>query len=91
MNWNPVRVIRDAYKNREWQPYAAAMAAAYVKAVLCAILAKPRAAITLAKCEEEAVPSSRAGQPQNALYGPITGRNAIFGTSLNGTSTLNFS
>lgn len=40
MNRIPVGVIRgvcdygDEHKNKEWQPYAAAMAAAYAKAVL---------------------------------------------------------
>jgi nucleoside phosphorylase len=40
MNTIPVGVIRgvcdygDAQKNKEWQPYAAAMAAAYAKALL---------------------------------------------------------
>ncbi|KAH8698464.1 nucleoside phosphorylase domain-containing protein [Talaromyces proteolyticus] len=44
MNQIPVGVIRgvcdygDEYKNKEWQPYAAAMAAAYAKAVLYQIL-----------------------------------------------------
>lgn len=43
MNRIPVGVIRgvcdygDKYKNKEWQPYAAAMAAAYAKAVLAQI------------------------------------------------------
>src|SRR3984957_12320754 len=43
MNRIPVGVIRgvcgygDEHKNKEWQPYAAAMAAAYAKAVLCEI------------------------------------------------------
>lgn len=43
MNRIPVGVIRgvcdygDEYKNKEWQPYAAAMAAAYAKAVLAQI------------------------------------------------------
>jgi len=46
MNTIPVGVIRgvcdygDAQKNGEWQPYAAAMAAAYAKELLCKI--KPR-------------------------------------------------
>jgi nucleoside phosphorylase len=46
MNQIPVGVIRgvcdygDEYKNKEWQPYAAAMAAAYAKAVLYQILPK---------------------------------------------------
>lgn len=43
MNRIPVGVIRgvcdygDEHKNKEWQPYAAAMAAAYGKAVLAEI------------------------------------------------------
>lgn len=47
MNRIPVGVIRaacdygDGHKNKEWQPYAAAMAAAYAKAVLAEICAKP--------------------------------------------------
>jgi nucleoside phosphorylase len=46
MNQIPVGVIRgvcdygDEHKNKEWQPYAAAMAAAYAKAVLSEILPK---------------------------------------------------
>jgi hypothetical protein len=46
MNCIPVGVIRgvcnygDEHKNKEWQPYAAAMAAAYAKAVLHEILPK---------------------------------------------------
>ena len=46
MNRIPVGVIRgvcdygDEHKNKKWQPYAAAMAAAYAKAVLCEILPK---------------------------------------------------
>ncbi|KAI1410483.1 purine and uridine phosphorylase [Hypoxylon sp. FL1857] len=43
MNRIPVGVVRgvcdyaDGHKNKEWQPYAAAMAAAYAKAILCQI------------------------------------------------------
>ncbi|KAK4182277.1 hypothetical protein QBC35DRAFT_518914 [Podospora australis] len=46
MNRIPVGVIRgvcdygDEHKNKEWQPYAAAMAAAYAKAVLAEIIPK---------------------------------------------------
>ena len=29
----------DVYKNKRWQPYAAAVAVAYVKELLCVILA----------------------------------------------------
>lgn len=47
MNRIPVSVIRgvcdygDGHKNKDWQPYAAAMAAAYAKAVLYEILPTP--------------------------------------------------
>jgi nucleoside phosphorylase len=56
MNCIPVGIIRgvcnygDDHKNNEWQPYAAAMAAAYAKAVLHEILPKgtiPREYISL--------------------------------------------
>ena len=46
MNRIPVGVIRgvcdygDEHKNKEWQPYAAAMAAAYAKAVMSEIRPK---------------------------------------------------
>lgn len=46
MNRIPVGVIRgvcdygDEHKNKEWQPYAAAMAAAYAKAILYEIRPK---------------------------------------------------
>jgi nucleoside phosphorylase len=48
MNRIPVGVIRgacdygDDHKNKEWQPYAAAMAAAYARAVLCEIRPKKK-------------------------------------------------
>jgi nucleoside phosphorylase len=54
MNRIPVGVIRgvcdygDEHKNKEWQPYAAAMAAAYAKAVLQQI--KPREEHRRGKC-----------------------------------------
>ncbi len=51
MNRIPVGVIRgvcdygDEHKNKEWQPYAAAMAAAYAKAVLHEILPSKTSAV----------------------------------------------
>ncbi|KAI0894605.1 purine and uridine phosphorylase [Annulohypoxylon nitens] len=48
MNRIPVGVIRaacdygDKHKNKEWQPYAAAMAAAYAKAILFQIAPRPQ-------------------------------------------------
>lgn len=43
MNTLPTGVIRgvcdygDGHKNKEWQPYAAAVAAVYAKGILCCI------------------------------------------------------
>ncbi|KAJ1325413.1 adenosylhomocysteine nucleosidase [Microdochium nivale] len=95
MNRIPVGVIRgacdygDAHKNKQWQPYAAAMAAAYAKAVLATIPAKPQAGSPAAVDKAESEP--RAGRTQNVFHGPITGRNVITGSSFQGTSNLNFS
>ena len=84
MNRIPVGVIRgvcdygDTHKNKEWQPYAAAMAAAYAKAVLAEIPAKPISA------------GNNTSHPQSVFHGPITGRNLIAGRTMNGTSIINF-
>ena len=65
MNTIPVGVIRgvcdygDAQKNKEWQPYAAAMAAAYAKAVLYKI--KPKR-----NRREEALQALKARGTQDA-------------------------
>lgn len=91
MNRIPVGVIwgacdyGDVDKNKAWQPYAAAMAAAYAKAVLAVIPAKQISA------KNETAPSSQTSHPQSVFRGPITGRNVVSGSSLNGTSNLNFS
>ncbi|KAI6276554.1 hypothetical protein MCOR28_009830 [Pyricularia oryzae] len=91
MNRIPVGVIRgvcdygDLHKNKRWQPYAAAMAAAYAKAVLAAIPAKASfASIPTA-------PSPVASPPHSIFYGPIIGQKVIAGTSMQGTNTINFS
>ncbi|KAK8036901.1 hypothetical protein PG991_001215 [Apiospora marii] len=90
MNRIPVGVIRgvcdygDVHKNKAWQPYAAAMAAAYAKAVLAQIPAKH-----VAVAEEPA--PSQTSHPQSVFNGPITGRNVIAGMSTNGTANMNFS
>jgi nucleoside phosphorylase len=66
MNTIPVGVIRgvcdygDAQKNKEWQPYAAAMAAAYAKAVLYKIRPKRN-------WREEALQVLKAQHTQEAL------------------------
>ncbi|KAK3689774.1 hypothetical protein B0T22DRAFT_462194 [Podospora appendiculata] len=72
MNRIPVGVIRgvcdygDPHKNKEWQPYAAAMAAAYAKAVLMEI--HPRA--TTSPDSQPAATAARGGPVFN---GPISG------------------
>ncbi|KAF4546031.1 Nacht and WD domain protein [Lasiodiplodia theobromae] len=78
MNRIPVGVIRgvsdyaDAHKNHIWQPYAAAMAAAYAKAVLAAIgqneapLPKPQ----MASAEKSNI--DKASQPQYVREGKTT-------------------
>ncbi|KAH7032613.1 nucleoside phosphorylase domain-containing protein [Microdochium trichocladiopsis] len=86
MNRIPVGVIRgvcdygDEHKNKEWQPYAAAMAAAYAKALLLEIPPKKGT-------------SSTTAQEQGVHFnGPISGRNVLAGmTTSGGTVNLNFS
>jgi hypothetical protein len=84
MNRIPVAVIRgvcdygDEHKNKDWQPYAAAMAAAYTKAVLGEIFPRMIA----------------AAQPQSGsvFRGPISGQNVIAGMTISGgTVNLQFS
>ncbi|KAK8851762.1 Kinesin light chain [Apiospora arundinis] len=90
MNRIPVGVIRgvcdygDVHKNKAWQPYAAAMAAAYAKAVLAEIPARHNGVTN------EAAPS-QTSHPQSVFNGPITSRNLIAGMTTNGTTNLNFS
>ncbi|KAG5785412.1 hypothetical protein H9Q73_000993 [Fusarium xylarioides] len=90
MNRIPVGVIRgvcdygDEHKNKSWQPYAAAMAAAYAKAVLSEIL--PR------KTSRQGGDAS-AGRAEGPVFqGPISGRNVVAGLSTSGeTTNLTFS
>ncbi|GAW24197.1 hypothetical protein ANO14919_137790 [Xylariales sp. No.14919] len=106
MNRIPVGVIRgvcdygDMHKNKEWQPYASAMAAAYAKAVLNEI--RPRQEPAADHREREtAIRGLRSADPgevtegrgpRSVFNGPISGRNVIAGTSSsNGTTNMNFS
>lgn len=85
MNRIPVGVIRgvcnygDTHENKEWQPYAAAIAAAYAKAILAEIPAKPISA------------RNETSHPQSVFHKLITSHNVIAGIIMNGTSTINFS
>ena len=89
MNRIPVGVIRgvcdygDQHKNKEWQPYAAAMAAAYAKAVLSEI--HPRA-VPSARSQ----PAVAAAQRGPVFNGSISGRNVVAGPSASGGSTVPF-
>lgn len=86
MNRIPVGVIRgvcdygDEHKNKEWQPYAAAMAAAYAKAILLEI---PPSQLQV----------SNSPQVLGHIFkGPILGRNVLVGMSTSGGMVnLNFS
>jgi len=83
MNRIPVGVIRgvcdygDQYKNKEWQPYAAAMAGAYSKAVLNEI---PRAAVPSPRSQ----PAATAAHGGSVFNGSISGRNVVAGPSASG-------
>ncbi|KAI0908752.1 purine and uridine phosphorylase [Ustulina deusta] len=106
MNRIPVGVIRgvcdygDVHKNKEWQPYAAAMAAAYAKAVLNEIRPQQTPGVDPDQTTEIGGPRSadhpgqaaEAGGPRSIFNGPISGRNVVAGTSTsNGTVNMNFS
>ncbi|KAI0430925.1 nucleoside phosphorylase domain-containing protein [Xylaria sp. FL1042] len=73
MNRIPVGVIRgvcdyaDEHKNKEWQPYAAAMAAAYAKAILAKI--GPSASTSTTKRPDlEEAPNGTSSKRSNNAY-----------------------
>ncbi|KAJ1328960.1 adenosylhomocysteine nucleosidase [Microdochium nivale] len=74
MNQIPVGVIRavcdygDAHKNKEWQPYAAAIAAAYAKAILCAIQTKPQASSPMKNKGAVPSPPVKEAVPEPPVY-----------------------
>ncbi|KAK2605925.1 hypothetical protein QQS21_003651 [Conoideocrella luteorostrata] len=101
MNRIPVGVIRgvcdygDGHKEKIWQPYAAAMAAAYAKAILARISPHRQHSdhhehgqkMTSASQESKEKSGGGGGFHFN---GPITGKNVFSGTSVSG-GTMNFS
>lgn len=98
MNRIPVGVVRgvcdygDQHKNKDWQPYAAAMAAAYAKAVLKQI---PPRIVPSPSCgrivpSPSSQPAATAAQGGPVFNGPIQGRNVVAGLSASG-GTMNFS
>ncbi|KAI1130081.1 purine and uridine phosphorylase [Nemania abortiva] len=92
MNRIPVGVIRgvcdygDVHKNKEWQPYAAAMAAAYAKAVLNEI--RPRQTLAV---DQPGQKITETGGSRSVFNGPISGRNIVAGTTTNGPVNMTFS
>ncbi|RYP93106.1 hypothetical protein DL770_000763 [Monosporascus sp. CRB-9-2] len=76
MNCIPVGVIRgvcdygDRHKNKEWQPYAAAMAAAYAKAVLNEIRPATREAQVPRDGPTESKGSPQQSQAYRAIHFP---------------------
>lgn len=99
MNRFPVGVIRgvcdygDMHKNKEWQPYAAAMAAAYAKAILNEI--RPRLTPAVQRCRASTRDGGfkrRAERGQQSVFnGSISGHNVLAGNSYTGTTNMNFS
>lgn len=96
MNRIPVGVIRgvcdygDEHKNKEWQPYAAAMAAAYAKAVLHKIPPHKIPTANSGQLEEQVYSPSQQSPGGPVFNGPISGRNVLAGMSVSGGSS-NFS
>ncbi|KAI0965908.1 purine and uridine phosphorylase [Xylaria arbuscula] len=90
MNRIPVGVIRgvcdygDIHKKKEWQPYAAAMAASYAKAVLSEIPPRKTQAVGSPRQAAE------AGGSHTVFSGPISGRNVIAGNSSYGPVNMSF-
>ncbi|KAK5635416.1 hypothetical protein RRF57_011128 [Xylaria bambusicola] len=91
MNRIPVGVIRgvcdygDTHKNKRWQPYAAAMAAAYAKAVLNEV--RPRSTLAAG----DATQTAEVGGMRSVFNGPISGQNVFAGNSMTGKMNMNFS
>ncbi|KAI0490594.1 purine and uridine phosphorylase [Xylaria cf. heliscus] len=91
----------DVHKNKEWQPYAAAMAAAYAKAILHEI--RPRKTPAVANLKQEtdigsSLPSvdalrqaAEAAGPRSIFHGPVSGQNVIAGMTSTGTVNMSFS
>ncbi|KAJ6779793.1 hypothetical protein PWT90_09166 [Aphanocladium album] len=100
MNRIPVGVVRgvcdygDAHKNKLWQPYAAAMAAAYGKAIVSRV---PRSA-SQSRETAETKSGKTADQSQDRSYtqtvninGTVhSGAKMISGNTFNGGGTFNF-
>ncbi|KAI0110882.1 purine and uridine phosphorylase [Nemania sp. FL0031] len=91
MNRIPVGVVHgvcnygDVHKNKEWRPYAAAMAAAYAKAILNEI--RPQQTSAIDHSERQA---AEIGGPRSVSNGPINGWNSVAGTTPTGPVFMTF-
>ncbi|EFQ30158.1 phosphorylase superfamily protein [Colletotrichum graminicola] len=103
MNNFPCIVVRgicdyaDAHKNKKWQPYAAATAAAYAKELLLIV---PSLESVAGDWQRSSSGGPLALEPaqrpmtehQGATFnGPITGRNVLAGTRMSGNNNLTLS
>jgi nucleoside phosphorylase len=96
----PVGVIRgvcdygDRHKNKDWQPYAAAMAAAYAKAVLAEITPQKTQASPVAGQVASPGPSQGSFQtvswPPVPSLGQINAHNVLAGNQFSGTNNFSF-
>jgi len=103
MNNFPCIVVRgicdyaDAHKNKKWQPYAAATAAAYAKELLLIVPSLESVAGDWQSSSSggplalEPVQQPIREHPGAIFNGPITGRNVLAGTRMNGNNNLTFS
>jgi nucleoside phosphorylase len=97
MNHIRVGVIRgvcdygDERKNKEWQPYAAVMAAAYAKAILREIFVAPGESPAVAAPIESGYEPTPRELTQFVFNGQVSGKNVQTGMSFSGPTTFNFS
>ncbi|KAH6851131.1 nucleoside phosphorylase domain-containing protein [Chaetomium sp. MPI-CAGE-AT-0009] len=81
----------DERKNEEWQPYAAAMAAAYAKAILREIFIPPRKNPVMTALAEPGHQPAPQEPARFVFNGPISGKNIQTGLSFEAQATFNFS
>ncbi|KAK2016450.1 phosphorylase superfamily protein [Colletotrichum eremochloae] len=101
MNNFPCIVVRgicdyaDAHKNKKWQPYAVATAAAYAKELLLIVPSLDSGADDWSSSSSgplalEPGQQSMIGQSGATFSGPIRGRNIFAGNRMNGHNNITF-
>lgn len=104
MNSFPCLVIRgicdyaDAHKNKKWQPYAAATAAACAKELLltvpplASVGSDQRSLSPRDKSAQQSAQSSKTEHSRTVLFnGPVRGRNVVSGNAMDGNVNMTFS